>query len=343
MQPSSELEKENALPEAWRRWIAENKMLKVGEQQLVDILEEAGFNEVDSRRELQALDSIPAYQAGVWLAQRLRKLESILGLYRSLSELSSQSQTIERRQDLSRTEFLEEYYAKNRPVVLAGMMQNWRALSVWNPDYLKSVCGDETIEVMTGRESNPFYEIELDKHRTSMVLKDFIDMVVSGGATNDYYLVANNFFFKNEKAKRLYDDIEMFPEYLDANDRSDTGSFWFGPAGTVTHLHHDLINILAAQVYGRKHVILASPNQTPLLYNNIGVYSQVNCEEPDYERHPLFKDVRTIDLILEPGEVLFIPVGWWHYVKALEVSITVSFTNFLFPNRYGWNNPSRFA
>ncbi|MGL5509483.1 MAG: cupin-like domain-containing protein, partial [Microcoleaceae cyanobacterium] len=34
-----------------------------------------------------------------------------------------------------------------------------------------------------------------------------------------------------------------------------------------------------------------------------------------------------------------IPVGWWHYVESLEVSISVSFTNFIFPNHYEWKFP----
>jgi ribosomal protein L16 Arg81 hydroxylase len=42
---------------------------------------------------------------------------------------------------------------------------------------------------------------------------------------------------------------------------------------------------------------------------------------------------------LEPGEAIFIPVGWWHHVKSLEVSISVSFTNFVFPNYYEWKYP----
>ena len=46
-----------------------------------------------------------------------------------------------------------------------------------------------------------------------------------------------------------------------------------------------------------------------------------------------------IDLELAPGEVLFVPVGWWHHVRALDWSITLSLTNFVFPNRYKWAIP----
>jgi lysine-specific demethylase 8 len=38
-----------------------------------------------------------------------------------------------------------------------------------------------------------------------------------------------------------------------------------------------------------------------------------------------FKDIPYVDCILEPGDTLYIPVGWWHYVRSLSVSFSVSF------------------
>jgi hypothetical protein len=38
---------------------------------------------------------------------------------------------------------------------------------------------------------------------------------------------------------------------------------------------------------------------------------------------------------------LFIPVGWWHRVEAREPSISMSFTNFVFPNEYIWQHPEK--
>jgi ribosomal protein L16 Arg81 hydroxylase len=46
------------------------------------------------------------------------------------------------------------------------------------------------------------------------------------------------------------------------------------------------------------------------------------------------RDATIIDIVVEPGEVLFMPVGWWHHVRALDAGMTVSFANFVFPNRF---------
>jgi mannose-6-phosphate isomerase-like protein (cupin superfamily) len=40
------------------------------------------------------------------------------------------------------------------------------------------------------------------------------------------------------------------------------------------------------------------------------------------------RGVPVIDIVLEPGECVFLPLGWWHWVKSLDVSISLSFTNF---------------
>ncbi|MGY2735258.1 ribosomal protein L16 Arg81 hydroxylase [Sphingomonas sp. UYP23] len=49
-------------------------------------------------------------------------------------------------------------------------------------------------------------------------------------------------------------------------------------------------------------------------------------------RYPALADATQYDVILEPGEILFMPLGWWHQVKSLDFSITLTFTNFRWAN-----------
>jgi len=170
-------------------------------------------------------------------------------------------------------------------------------------------------------------------------MNQYIDMVVNGGETNDYYMVANNHKVNNKILQAVFDDIELFPEYLDPGLWDGKAFFWFGPKGTITPLHHDPVNLIMAQVSGRKHWKLISPFQTHLMYNNVGVFSEVDAENPDYNKYPLYQRVQVFDVDLHPGEAIFVPVGWWHHVLALDICISVSFTNFVFPNKYDWHYP----
>lgn len=323
----------------WRRWIAENKLLAVSDDQIVAVLVRNGFDPGTAAQEVQAIAADPCFQAGERMVQRLKKLHSLLDIHRSLSALADGSGEVERRDRISREELLERYYAANRPVVLTGLMDDWPALSRWSPEYFKETCGDAIVEIMSGRTRDPQYEINSRKHKTEVRFGDYVDMVTAGGESNDAYLVANNGFFSRPEMKPLYDDIRCFPEHLDPGKTAGQVHFWFGPAGTVTPLHHDLMNIFMAQVLGRKRVLLISPDQTHRLYNEVGVFSDVDCDQPDDQRHPLYRDVLSKQVLLEPGEVLFLPVGWWHHVKALDVSVTVTFTNFVHPNEFQWFHP----
>ncbi|MEB3828529.1 cupin-like domain-containing protein [Phormidium sp. CCY1219] len=339
----------STLPDEWKKWIAINKMRNLSDGQLVQILVEHGIDIRIAVAEVQAVSANPYFQVARELlaeqAQQLQshidyyathahKLEIQLGIYRELEKLSPNFGKIERRTKISRGEFFEKYYATNTPVIFTDLMENWKALSLWTPEYLKQKYGSVMVEVQFNRESNPLFEREKEKHKQMMRFADYTDLVVNGGPTNDYYMVPYNGNLHKGELQGLYRDIEIFSEYLDPNQALGQSFFWFGPQGTITPLHHDPGNILLAQVYGCKRLRLISPNQKHLVYNQVGVYSEVDLENPDYEKYPRFKEVDVIDEILHPGEVIFIPIGWWHHVNSLDIAISVSFTNFWFPNHY---------
>jgi hypothetical protein len=327
------------LPVEWRSWIAENRLQGTSDEQISEVLIDSGYSAELVRAEMDAQRSDPCYLVAQRMAQRYMKLKSVLDTSASVRGLSFGSRSVERRTAVSRAEFLERYYAASRPIVLTGMLAGSPARARWTPKYFSEICGDATVQIMAGRHADPRYELNSESHRRELKLSTYVSMVLEGGLSNDYYLVANNNFFEREEFECLYNEVPRLTAYLDHTDAKQKVFLWFGPAGTITPLHHDVMNVLVAQIYGRKRVTLISPEHTPYVYNEIGCYSEVDCANPNLEQHPLYSQAKPLNVVLRPGDVLFIPVGWWHYVEALDTSIMVSYINFVFLNQYEWFHP----
>ena len=330
----------NPMTDEWRCWIAENKFAGVDDHLIVQQLITHGISPSSARLEVSSINQNPYFQSGHKFVQLLRKSESPANILTQLAALSPKSQVIESRSNISRADFLENYYAKNTPLILTDITKNWSALSLWNPEYLKTNYGHVEIEVQSDRNSDRLYEINIDKHRKKMLMADYADIVVSAGTTNNYYMVANNGNIEKTALRGLLDDIEIFPEYLDPQNINGTTFFWFGPEGTITPWHHDPVNLIFVQVYGHKVWKIIPPYYTHMMYNYRGVFSEIDAENPDYEKYPLFQKIPVIEVTLNPGDAIFMPVGWWHAVKSLDISISMSFTNFVFPNQYEWIYPA---
>ncbi|HVC92377.1 MAG TPA: cupin-like domain-containing protein [Pirellulales bacterium] len=317
----------------WRRWIAENVMLGGTVESILPTLLRQGFEAGATRREVEAAIASPYTSGARRLLNRLRKREWVLEIHRKLGRILPGGDLVERRHRPPRDAFLRDFYAANRPVVITGAMDDWPALGKWAPAYLRGRFGNRTVEVQASRGANPRYEVDSQRHRRQMPFSEFIDLVVGGGPTNDHYMTANNNSRNFESLSELWDDIVQIPEYLDGSAKA-RGFLWFGPAGTITPLHHDLTNNFMAQVYGRKLVKLVPACDIGYVANEFHCYTNVDAEKVDWRRFPQYRQARVIDVVIGPGELLFLPVGWWHYVRALDVSITVSFTNFVVDNDF---------
>lgn len=328
------------LPIEWRRWAALALMRGTQLTDVLDTLGDNGFAETDSALFCASLYDSPAMDAGRWLAQQLAKVASVLTMRERMRALSGMPLDIDRRAGVSREEFLDRYYSRNEPVLLTDVCDRWPARSLWTPSHLAGKLGSVEIEVMADRESDPDYEVNANRHRYLMPFDEYVAKVEASSRSNDIYLVANNKLLSTEAALPLWDDFYLDERYLSPDPGRSHAFFWFGPAGTVTPLHHDTVNVLFNQIDGWKHVILIPALEIHRVYNSIGVFSDVDPLNPDLRRYPLYTDVQQIHVDVGPGQTLFIPAGWWHHVEATEMSISISLTNFAFPNDdLAWRNP----
>jgi hypothetical protein len=317
----------------WRRWIAENLMLDANADSIVQAMTANGISREDAMREVSLAVESPYLRGAELLRNRLRKRDWLLATYRKINRLRPCSGEVDRRHKLTRDEFLASYYSTNRPVVITGMMDDWPAMRKWNLDYFQEWFGDREIEVQMGREAGANYEIEREKYLSRIKFSKFVEMVRAAKGTNDFYLTANNNSSNKQALPELWDDIIQIPEYLDATDPLG-GFFWMGPPGTITPFHHDLTNNFMAQVLGRKRVKIAPSWDMPLMKNNYHVYCQVDGRTAPPLPHPGLWEPQIIECILSPGEILFLPIGCLHFVEGIDVTVTVSFTNFVFDNDF---------
>lgn len=114
----------------------------------------------------------------------------------------------------------------------------------------------------------------------------------------------------------------------DGEEEDITINSWFGPGGTVSPLHFDPKDNVLCQVVGAKYLRLYAPEESDKLYPIEGLLSntsQVQVEDPDHEQFPEFRRAKYVECVLREGEMLYIPPKYWHYVRSLSTSFSVSF------------------
>ena len=161
------------------------------------------------------------------------------------------------------------------------------------------------------------------------------------------YLAQHTLF---EQLPRLNDDFEApvaFCAACNGGRGVEKVNAWFGSEGTVTPLHFDSYDNFLVQVAGYKYVRLYSPDQTKYLHvgearkverelgraaadttmaqNNISPIDVEDSSGFNENAFPLFAQAQCSEVILSPGDALFIPEGTWHYVRSLSPSFSLNF------------------
>ncbi|WP_394689940.1 cupin-like domain-containing protein [Hoeflea sp.] len=317
--------------EDWTEWAAHNLAMGVPATDVTDELVTAGMTEASALAMVERIGSDPVFRAARRLGKDIRKWEVLSDTLLELEGQTHDYKRIERVSNLTSEAFHERFYALNRPVILTDVVTNWPAITKWDLDFLATHFGHQQITYQHGRSRQDHRDAFVD-HSTKAMLGEYIDLIRGGGETNDYYLIAHDKLLDRPEFKPLLEDIVFDPRYLNGVDQPGRVFFWLGPKGAVTPMHRDLGNVFFCQVMGRKQVTLIPSRQMHLVYNETGYHSEIDFERDDLSDYPRLERAHVVEEVIAPGEMLFIPLGWWHAVKSLDVSITVTGNNFRFPN-----------
>jgi Uncharacterized conserved protein len=246
---------------------------------------------------------------------------------------------LDRRSNLSYEEFAKEYLYANKPVIVTDAIRQWKALTRWTPEFFQKEFGAMTFNLPDAKAKSGYQAGGV----TEYTMTRLIDLVLNSTDENPAPYLRNIILY--EKFPSLREDIEPLPEYLQPNwlpddyflksvgDILNRGAaieiYIGGKGGAFPVLHYDgaAAHAFLMQIYGRKRFILYPPEQTEFLYPssekpNLSTINSV--DQPDRERFPLFDKAVATTLVLEAGELFFIPSGWWHTTKMLTPCISVS-------------------
>jgi Cupin-like domain len=238
----------------------------------------------------------------------------------------------------------EEFAAyEGRPVVITESVSCSRALCRWTPTYLKSTVGSRRVSVYVSADGSfpggrgPYDE---KKYRNvEMTISECIDRM-NGLKLNPVLAPGEKCYLYQSPAEHFQDilgDLDDPPYLPDGSgrDRGVVQSVWMSGAGNVTPIHYDLSENILVQISGEKRVLLWDPTQYALLYlNPIGTLhdrqSRIDVSRSDPTSFPKFMNAKALEYILRPGEMLYIPAFWMHYVHTINFSASVS---------YWWGSP----
>lgn len=224
------------------------------------------------------------------------------------------STPIERVHGIGKEEFVDRFFKPQRPVVLEGFAKPWPAFDKWNLNYIQDRAGDQIV---------PLYDSKPTRGRqnsaapaTRMPLRDYLEILKTG--PTDLRI-----FFYNilDSMPELSQDFE-FPE-LGLKFFKRLPALFFGGEGSkvLPHFDMDLADLVHIHFHGHKSVLLFDPQQTKYLYRvpfSVHNLEDIDLDAPDFDRFPALRNAQGIQAQLAHGDALYMPSGYWHYIKYLD-------------------------
>lgn len=248
---------------------------------------------------------------------------------------------VDRRYRLSTADFHAEYESTNTPVVLTGCIDNWPARRKWRAAQFCAHYGDIPLKA-NGRST--------DGRRFRMPARDFFAYAHSANGEKPLYVFDKKVLESVPELRQDYQTLPYFAEdffdFMTAADRPDYRWLLIGPDGSGTPFHTDphATSAWNAVLEGVKRVTLYPPTVTPPGVEEELIHTDYYASEPYMVSYRQTLPARAtqslpssaasspsppvpprpVEALVFPGDVIFIPSGWWHAV--INIGLTVAVT-----------------
>ncbi|MEX0274950.1 MAG: cupin-like domain-containing protein [Flavobacteriaceae bacterium] len=227
---------------------------------------------------------------------------------------------IPRIKKLTKKEFLTDYLRPQRPVVIEEGIAHWPAYEKWSLDYMSEVAGDRIVPLYDDRPVR--HDEGFNEPHAQMRMADYIALLKR--EPTKYRIFLWNVL---KEVPQLQDD---FP-YPDFGVRllKQLPMLFFGGRDSYTFMHYDidLANIFHFHFEGKKKCILFPQSETKYLYKvpySLIVREDIDFHDPDLEKWPALKLAAGQITHLGHGDVLYIPEGYWHYMRYVTPGFSMS-------------------
>jgi len=227
---------------------------------------------------------------------------------------------IEKIKKISSESFINNHMKPGFPVVMEDFVDpESPAFKKWNYAYFKEIAGDHEINIYGS-------ELEsLDKVASSPVgqtsFSEYLDMISTAPTENRLFL----FNLLNIRPE-LKNDIH-YNDVTNGKILKWLPFMFFGGEGSITrnHIDIDMSHVFITQFQGIKRIWLFPWKQSDLMYKlPYNFHSLPNIKDPDYREFPALLYLDGYEAVLKPGETLYIPSGWWHYIQYETEGYSVS-------------------
>ncbi|HRJ31190.1 MAG TPA: cupin-like domain-containing protein [Cyclobacteriaceae bacterium] len=212
---------------------------------------------------------------------------------------------------ITREAFQREFYKPQKPVVLRGLWKQYPAYTKWTMDFFRQSMGNIEVGLFGNRKEDLSKTLQVPN--AVMRFDEYLNLIER--EPTDLRLFLFPVFKHKPELLKDFDYPKIASGYV------KIPFMFFGPANSIVRMHQDIdmSNVFLTQFHGRKRVVLFAPDQSELLYRlPFNVHSTVDVDHPDYDTYPGLNYVKGMSTVIEHGDTIFMPSGYWHHIEYLD-------------------------